>query len=116
MPPLNSRMLGLLDEVLHDERTTVRMIEAAGRAIAAEARCHLAVPADDKRPNHEPAGVVTARAIAFARRIGDLVVLEDELAAAWAERRAGRLGNEAFEAALDRVAAALDAWRPDLSG
>jgi hypothetical protein len=113
MPPHNSQMLGLLDAVLHDERSTMRMVEAAGRGIAAEARCHLAMPVDDKRPNDEPVDVVTARAVALADRVGELCVLEDELAAAWDERRDGRLGDESFEAVLNEVVTRLDAWRPE---
>jgi hypothetical protein len=107
-----SRTRGLLDEVLHDERVTMRMIEAVGRGIAAEARCHLAVPVDDKRPNNEPADVVIARALAFADRIEQLCAIEDDLAAAWGERHDGRLDDEPFETVLNQLVARLDAWRP----
>lgn len=111
--PLNNQMLGLLDQVLHDQKATMRMVEAAGRGIAAEARCHLAMPVDDKRPNDERADVVIARATALADRVSELCALEDELAAAWNERRDGRLGDELFEAVLNEVVARLDAWRPE---
>jgi hypothetical protein len=104
-------MLGLLDQILHDPRTTLRAIEIAGRGIAAEARCHLSMPADDKRPNNEPRDVVVRRAQALADRVEELCAIEDDLAVAWHRRRAETIDEASFEKALLTAVERLEGWQ-----
>lgn len=78
-PMHNSRMLELLAKILHDPRSSMSLVEIAGRGIAAEACCHLSVPPDDKTPNDEAPELVVGRAFAFADRVAVLRAIEDDL-------------------------------------
>jgi hypothetical protein len=110
----HSRMLGLMDQILHDPRTHLRAIEIVGRGIAAEARCHLSMLVDDKRPNNEPHDVVVRRAAALADRVEEWCAIEDDLAAAWRERCADTLDEASLEQVLLAVVERLESWRPEI--
>jgi hypothetical protein len=106
----NSRALGLFDQVLHDARSTMRIVEIAGRGIVAEARCHLAMPQDAKGPNREPQDVVIRRALALAGQVEELCAIEDDLAALWSRRQAGTADAATFEAAFLNVVVRFEQW------
>jgi hypothetical protein len=106
----NSRMLGLLDQVLHGPLGTLRAVELAGRGISAEARCTQAVLEDKMTVSSDPSPSVRQRALAAADLLTDLGAVEDDLAEAWRRRCTDDLDDLTFEAALDSAIRRLEEW------
>ncbi|WP_326558041.1 hypothetical protein [Micromonospora sp. NBC_01796] len=86
---------------------TLRAVEIAGRGIAAEARCTLAVLAD-KTPSGSDAALQAG--LAYADRLMELGTIEDGLVELWRSRRAEDLDDGAFEKALRHLVVRLEAW------
>jgi hypothetical protein len=106
----SSRVLGVLDAILHSPWGSWRVVELVGRGIAAEARCAQAVLKDKSTVSIEPVAVLLQRATEAADHLIGLGAIEDDLADAWRRRRTNELDGPAFEAALDSVVRRLEAW------
>ncbi|GAA0536749.1 hypothetical protein GCM10010172_17610 [Paractinoplanes ferrugineus] len=113
--PHNSWALGLFDEILHSAHATMPVVELIGGGIAAEARCHLVLPEEDKRPHDDPAAVVIGRASAFADRVAELCGIEDDLAGQWS-RQVEQSEPARFEAALRDIVRRLEGWPGHFEG
>jgi hypothetical protein len=110
----NSRILGVLDQIIHDQDTTLRAVEIAGRGIAAEARCTLAVSAGkNDAMSALQAGEAPASApdpLAAFDKLMELSQIEDDLIDLWQRRSADDLADGDFEAELRSIVSALEAW------
>ncbi|OHX04765.1 hypothetical protein BFV98_18110 [Micromonospora sp. WMMB235] len=106
----NSRLLGLFTEIVQGPEGTLRAVEAAGRGIAAEARCTLAVLADKLTIRSGSRDELIESAPASADRLMELGAIEDDLSELWSRRRERGLGDEAFEASLQQIVLRLEAW------
>jgi hypothetical protein len=106
----SSRVLGLLDAMLHSPLGSFRVVELVGRGIAAEARCTRAVLKDKLTVSTEPEAVLLQRAAEAADLLIGLGAIEEDLADAWRQRCADDLDDPAFEAALDSAVSRLEAW------
>jgi hypothetical protein len=106
----NSRLLGLFTEIIQGPEGTLRAVEAAGRGIAAEARCTLAILADKLTMRSGSADELLQSALASADRLMELGAIEDDLGELWSSRREGDLGDDAFEASLQQIVMRLEAW------
>ncbi|MGS2613883.1 hypothetical protein ACVCAH_05020 [Micromonospora sp. LZ34] len=106
----NSRLLGLFTEIVQGPEGTLRAVEAAGRGIAADARCTLAVLADKLTIRSASLDELRQRALASADRLIELGGIEDALNELWSRRRARDLDDEAFEAGLQQIVVRLEAW------
>ena len=106
----NSRMLGILDEMLHSSVGSSRTVELLGRGITAEARCTLAVLEGKMTVSTEPMAVLLHRASESADLLIALGALEDELSDVWRRRRANEVDDPAFEDLLEIAVGHLEAW------
>ncbi|MFI7646836.1 hypothetical protein ACIBTZ_12240 [Micromonospora sp. NPDC049460] len=106
----NSRLLALFAEIVQGPEGTLRAVEAAGRGIAAEARCTLAVLADKMTTSSGSPAELRRRALASADRLIELGAIEDDLNELWSRRRENDLDDAAFEASLQRIVTRMEAW------
>ncbi|MEH0937257.1 hypothetical protein [Micromonospora psammae] len=106
----NSRLLGLFTAIVQGPEGTRRAVEAAGRGIAAEARCTLAILADKLTIRSGSTDELLQSALASADRLMELGAIEDDLSELWSNRREGDLGDDAFEASLQQIVMRLEAW------
>jgi hypothetical protein len=106
----NSRTLGVLDEILHDGRSTPRAVEIVGLGIAAEARCTISILAGKGQVNDTPVDEAMLDAAVYADRLIELGDIEDDLVALWRRRRAEQLADPTFEELLMQIVTRLQAW------
>ncbi|MFI7604673.1 hypothetical protein ACIBTV_06070 [Micromonospora sp. NPDC049366] len=112
----NSRLRGLFTEIILGPEGTLRAVEAAGRGIAAEARCGLAILGDKLTVRSGTTDELIRSALASADRLMELGGIEDDLNELWSRRRARDLDDEAFEAGLQQIVGRLEAWHQSWSG
>ncbi|MEU1842623.1 hypothetical protein [Micromonospora sediminicola] len=112
----NSRLLGLFSEIVRGPEGSLRAVEAAGRGIAAEARCTLTVLADKRTTRSGRLDELLDGAHAAADRLVELGVIEDDLIELWSRRRGRELDDVSFEDGLRRIVMRLEAWPRDWSG
>ena len=106
----NSRVLALFVEIIEGPEGTLRAVEAAGRGIAAEARCTLTVAADKTTARSGSPAEEQQRSRACADRLVELGSIEDDLSELWFRRRSGELGEAGFEADIQRIVTRLETW------
>ncbi|MFC0029483.1 hypothetical protein ACFFMM_08095 [Micromonospora chaiyaphumensis] len=100
----------MFTEIVQGPEGTWRAVEAAGRGIAAEARCALAILPDKLTMRSGSADELLRSALASADRLMELGAIEDDLSELWSRRREGDLGEDAFEASLQQIVTRLEAW------
>lgn len=108
----NSRMLAILDEILHGSHTLLTTIELVGRGISAEVRITMASAEDKTR---DSSGLSAADRSAAIDKLIELGDLEDELEDVWQRRRADELTAADFEAELLDIVQRLEAWPAHLA-
>ena len=106
----NSRILGLFDAILHADQFRLQAVEIAGRGIAAEARCTMAVLLDKGQDFDDSSESAMVRALEYSDRLLELGELEDGLDQLVRRRLANELGDADFERALDELVTRLEAW------
>ncbi|MBS2547723.1 hypothetical protein KGQ19_12680 [Catenulispora sp. NL8] len=114
----SSRILALLDEILHDNDTTFQTIELVGRGISAEMRCTIAVINNKNRDPGSPAPLAddwVAAKLAAADKLMELGDLDDELDDLWHRRRTTELTVDEFEERLGGIVQRLEAWPAHLA-
>lgn len=112
----DSQILTVLDEILHAPGTGLCTVEVVGRGIAAAARVTRTVVEDQVNgAENLAAGLVPDVPVNAVEAYEDMMTLgaiADDLAAVWADRRAGDLAEAAFEAQLGRIVERLETWTP----
>lgn len=113
-----SQTLTVLDEILHDPRTSLRVLELLGRGIAAEARVTLTVVEDEVNgPANLAAALVPevpVNAVEAYEDLKSLTAIEDDLVDLWRGRCRGEVAEAAFEARLGRIVERLETWTPTI--
>lgn len=110
----NSRILGVFSEIVQGPQGTLRAVEIAGRGIAAEVQCTLAVLADKKYRADVSEDAALQSSLAYVDRLIELGEIEDDLAELWRCRRADDLDDAAFERALRDIVLRLERWSRQL--
>jgi hypothetical protein len=106
----NSRMLGVLCEIVVGPLGRIYAVEIAGRGIAAEARCTISAM-DDKLSSESGEGVEAFRGgIEYADRLIELGAIEDNLVELWRRRCGDEIGDGEFEVALQRIVVRIEDW------
>lgn len=108
----NSRMLAILDEILHDSSSPWGTVELAGRGISARVRCTIAL-AEDKTT--DSSGLSHAERMAAVDKLIALGDLEDELEDLWQRRCADELTAADFQTTLEGMIQWLEAWPAHLT-
>jgi len=103
----NSRMLAILDEILHGSDTLLTTIELVGRGISAEVRITIASAEDKTR---DSSGLSAADRRAALDKLIELSDIEDELEDLWQRKRTDSLAAADFNAALQDIVQRLEAW------
>lgn len=106
----NSRILGVLDEILHSSVGTLRTVELVGLGIAAEVRCTLSVLAD-KFGEHGASGAISeVNPLAYVDSLEALGSIEDDLVELWSLQDSGDLEGAEFEEGLRVIVSRLESW------
>jgi hypothetical protein len=110
----NSAVLETLVEIVRGPQGSLLAVEMAGRGIAAEARCSLAILADKELglQSSGPVPEAVQRALVFADHLIELGEVADSLEELWRLRSTGETDDASFEAKLGHLVRCLEEW-PD---
>jgi hypothetical protein len=106
----NSRILGVLCEIVHGPIGRIYAVEIAGKGIAAEARCTISAMDDKLHSGHGGVTESVGEGIEYADRLIELGAIEDDLVDLWRRRCGKEVADEEFEAELRAIVVRLEDW------